>query len=297
MRGADFAASPTFEQVLARRLGDGAARRAEASRQRRALIDEVTGPGDAIAVPANASRDLVDDVKACGRRPRFVAVDEVGAAVVDPALDVAAVWIQTIAGVVPPLPTDEPDPVRLIDASDTVVDSMHPRIASFVLADDTTVSAQRSRRQQVAVGLTHAAGLPLIEARPVDGPVPSGVVVRLPAEADPITFVAYARAELTGIDWLPLRRPLHPQARQHLDTDQLARSADHLARLVIVPVGPTMADDEIGHAVLGITKTAEYTGWRWLTDPEQACWYAEWLVDRYGPDHEAYRPAFALAAR
>lgn len=304
MRGADFPASPTFDQLLDHHLGDRDARRADLRRRRRAVIDATTTRGDVIDVPANASRDLVDDVKACGRKHRFCALDARGAPVAEPSGDAAAVWVQTIAGAIPPMPHPRSGPIRLIDAGDTVAISPSPNVAAPDLAPglDTTllVSEQQRRYRQVATGLVHAAGLPLMTNDPdggtatVDGAVPTGVVVQLPAEADPITFIAYARAELTCIDWLPLRRPLHPQARQHLDADQLAESAHHLARLLIIPIGPTMTEEEIGHAVLGITKTAEYTGWRWLADHEQVRWYRTWLVERYGPDHEAYRPAFTL---
>jgi len=281
---------------------------------RRTLTQASTSPGDLVAVPAHASRELVDVIKACGRRVVFAPVDAEGATDVDGLPAVAAVWHQTAAGIVPTrarldsradAPGTSPQHgAVLVDAYDTVVVGRdRTRLAGLELAltsnTAATIAAQRQRWQDVWFGLMHAAGLPLLgeERAPTASPpapaaIPSGVVVRLPAGCDPTTFVAYAQAERTGVEWLPSRRPLHPQARLTLDSDQLRRSIDHLARLVVVPVGPTMTDEEIGHAVLGIVKAAEYTGWRWHLDPQHARQYAASLLDRYGPDHEAYRPAF-----
>lgn len=294
--------------MIAARFGDHADRRAAISRRRRHLIERSTRPGDLVAVPANASRDLVDDVKASGRMPRFAPVDAQGAPTLASIPPVAAVWIQAIAGIVPEFEhSTRPGPIQLIDAGDTLAGSPHPRVASTRVEDlngRAAIDDQRRNYGEVVEGIVHAAGLDVIDpwrpsTRPPDSdarvsPVPTGVVVQLPAGADPVTFAAFARAEFTGIEWLPLRRPLHPQARHHLAANAVRASIDHLARLLIVPVGPTMTDEEIGHAVLGIVKTAEYTGWRWFTDRDRARWYVEWLDDRYGRDHEAYRPAFPL---
>jgi glutathione synthase/RimK-type ligase-like ATP-grasp enzyme len=47
-------------------------------------------------------------------------------------------------------------------------------------------------------------------------------------------------------------------------------TASHLARWLLVPVGPDYTDEEIKHAVLGVVKAAEYTGMRWAADPGRA---------------------------
>lgn len=309
MRGADFVASPTFEQLARRRLAERASLRSERALQLRSLTEAATRPGDRVAVPAHASRALVDAVKAGGRDVVYAPIGPTGATDVAGIGDVAVVWHQTIAGVHAPGPTDvDGGPVELIDAHDTVVPHPVPGVAGVVLPDgdaaverepvpaDVLVAAQVDRVAAVTAGLRHAAGLPIVTGGEVvgAGPVPTGVVVRLPAAADPLTFAAYARAELTGVEWFALRRPLHPQARHRLCRSELTASLGHLARLVIVPVSPFATDEEVGHAVLGIVKTAEYTGWRWHDDPERAAQYARWISDRYGRGHEAYRPAFEV---
>lgn len=304
MRGADFVASVSFERLAREIAGGSDAGRAELSRQRRALVDAATAPSDRVAVPAHASRDLVDDVKACGRAVVFAPIAPNGSTDVTDIDDVAAVWHQTVAGVHAPGSSSTPaDPVDLVDAHDTVMLRPAPGVASLELSDGAPgthaasdiVALQRDRVAAVETGLRQAAALPIVSASgdATDaGPIPTGVVVRLPAAADPLTFAAYAQAELTNVDWFAMRRPLHPQARHRLTPEQLGSSLDHLARLVIVPVSPFATDEEIGHAVLGIVKTAEYTGWRWHDDPEHAGQYARWISERYGVDHEAYRPAF-----
>lgn len=301
MRGADFAASVSFERLVRELVGGSDAIRAELSRQRRALIDAATTPGDRVVVPAHASRDLVDAVKACGRSVVFAPIAPDGSTLVGGTSEVAAVWHQTVAGIHAPGATSTPSGlVHLVDAPDTVVVRAVPGVAGVRLSDGTSevrrvsdiVASQRDRVAAVSAGLRHAAALPIISAAGDAGPVPTGVVVRLPDAADPLTFAAYAQAELTGTEWFALRRPLHPQARHRLTPEQVDASLGHLSRLLVVPVSPFATDEEIGHAVLGIVKAAEYTGWRWHDDPEHAASYANWISERYGSDHEAYRPAF-----
>jgi hypothetical protein len=76
-----------------------------------------------------------------------------------------------------------------------------------------------------------------------------------------------------------------------------AATAANLARWLLVPVGPDYTDAEIGHAVLGVVKASEYLGVRWRTDPARAAAYAALLTERYGPDHDAYRPVFEVDGR
>jgi hypothetical protein len=62
----------------------------------------------------------------------------------------------------------------------------------------------------------------------------------------------------------------------------------------LIPCGPDYTDEEVTHAVLGPVKVAEYLGLRWWTDPQYAAAYAREMIRRYGPDHDAYRPAFLV---
>lgn len=72
-------------------------------------------------------------------------------------------------------------------------------------------------------------------------------------------------------------------------------TAAHLERWLLAPLGLHTAADEVAQIVLGIVKAAEYLGVRWRTNPQRAAAYAALLTERYGPDHDAYRPAFATA--
>lgn len=148
---------------------------------------------------------------------------------------------------------------------------------------------QQDRLAETWHGLAEAAGLALLA---LDGAsaLAQHVAVRIPDEADISTFYAYVAAENTPVRWLPLLRPLHPAAIGALG----AATAAHLARWLLVPVGPDYTDAEVGHAVLGIVKASEYLGVRWRTDPIRAAAYARLLDDRYGPGHDAYRPVFQV---
>jgi hypothetical protein len=66
---------------------------------------------------------------------------------------------------------------------------------------------------------------------------------------------------------------------------------------MLLPVGPAFGQEEIGHLVLGLVKAAEHLGVRWRTDPERATWYARWLNEAYGPNHDGYRPVFDTTVR
>lgn len=147
---------------------------------------------------------------------------------------------------------------------------------------------------EVRLGMEAGAGMPMAER--ADGALPHGLAVRIPDEADLATFISYVRNELVALDWLPEAQPMFYVAYQVAQDPALTRrSAEHLARWVMSPIGPDFVDDEITHAVLGILKAAEYTGVRWYTNPGRARWYGEMLVDWYGPHHDAYHPAFAIA--
>jgi hypothetical protein len=151
---------------------------------------------------------------------------------------------------------------------------------------------QGDRLEETRRGLQEAAGLPLL---PADGgsALAQHVAVRIPDESDATTFYAYVCGENTPVRWLPLVRPLHHAALGAAG----AATAANLARWLLVPVGPDYADAEIGHAVLGVVKASEYLGVRWRTDPARALAYAALLTERYGPDHDAYRPVFEVDGR
>lgn len=140
-------------------------------------------------------------------------------------------------------------------------------------------------------GLREAAGLPLLP--PTEGgTLARYVAVEVPSESDVATFYAYVRGEHTPVRWLPEVRPLHYAAVRERGARAGGPTALHLARWLLVPVGPDYTDAEVEHAVLGIVKASEYLGVRWRTDPARAAAYAALLDEAYGPGHDAYRPLF-----
>lgn len=146
---------------------------------------------------------------------------------------------------------------------------------------------------EVRLGMEAGAGLPMALNPSGHWALPFGLAVRIPDEADVPTFISYVRNELVDLDWLPELQPIFyaaPQVTQ--DRARTRRSAEHLARWIVSPIGAEFVDDEITHAVLGILKAAEYTGVRWYTDPQRAQWYHDLLMEWYGPTHDAYRMAF-----
>lgn len=152
---------------------------------------------------------------------------------------------------------------------------------------------QQANLTAVREGLIAAAGLPLVEALP--GGLGQHLAVRVPEPCDAATFYAYVLGEQTPIRWLPAQRPLHYAAIRRDGAPDAALSAECLSRVLPVPVGPGYTAEEVKHAVLGITKAADYLGVRWSTNPERAAWYAQQMVDWYGPDHDAYRVLFTGA--
>lgn len=153
---------------------------------------------------------------------------------------------------------------------------------------------QLAVEQAVRFGMEAGAGLPMADR--ADGALPFGVPVRVPDEADVATFVSYVRNELVDLAWLPEVQPMFYVAFQATrDAALTRRSADRLARWVMSPVGPEFVEDEVTHAVLGLLKAAEYTGVRWFTNPGRARWYGDLMVEWYGPNHDAYRPAFSIS--
>ena len=283
MRGADFVSLPTLDQLC---------RESDLTQQRRdAIAASDVAVDERIGVPANASRALVDAVKSTGGRPVFCPLDEWLRPM--PPADVRIVWVQSFAGHVPDL-----GPLRdhrvLVDAGDAFVSRNEPGVAGPRIADGHLLVAQRAAVAAVAMGVVGAAGLDTCVVDPSSAVVPMGVAVRLPADADVTTFVAYLEGEQTGAQWAPRRRPLHSQAQYQLTADECAQSAQNLSRFVHLPVGPSFDDEHVDHSVLGVVKTAEYTGWRWINDRAQVAWYESWLVEKYGTGHDAYRPSWPV---
>lgn len=166
--------------------------------------------------------------------------------------------------------------------------------AQRVAGPDGLAARQLWLDAEVRLGMEAGAGMPM--AARADGVLPHGLPVRIPEEADLGTFISYVRNELVSLDWLPEVQPMFFVTYQVTQDPALSRrTAEHLSRWVMSPIGPDFADDEITHAVLGILKAAEYTGVRWYTNPGRARWYGEMLVDWYGPDHDAFHPAFAIS--
>jgi hypothetical protein len=139
-------------------------------------------------------------------------------------------------------------------------------------------------------GLCEAAGLPLLP-QVAYGPLPHSIAVRIPDACDATTFTAYVKAEHTPARSISDVRPLYHEAARMVAG---RTTADQIGRWLLVPVGPEWSDEEIRHAVLGVAKAADYLGVRWYTDHARAAWYARLMIERYGADHRAYRPVFAL---
>jgi hypothetical protein len=149
---------------------------------------------------------------------------------------------------------------------------------------------QESALSLVWTGLQEAAGLPLMPLS-TGRALAHGVAVCVPDEGSPSLFWSYASRENTPIHWLPEVRPIHYAANA-----SHAASIAMLERWLFVPVS---ADDDstiLKQAILGVVKTAEYLGLRWRTDPVRAAHYAAKLDEIYGPEHDAYRPAFPTPA-
>ncbi len=120
------------------------------------------------------------------------------------------------------------------------------------------------------------------------------MAIRVPEESDLPTFLAYGRNELVPVWWLPELQPVFYVSYQvSRDLELTRRTADHLSRWLMSPLGPDFLEEEIVHAVLVMVKPADYTGVRWYTDPERAHWYNELMLEWYGPAHDAYRKTFA----
>ena len=109
--------------------------------------------------------------------------------------------------------------------------------------------------------------------------------------------LVFGRNELLPVDWFPEIQPVFYVGFQVTrDAAMTRRSAEHLSRWLLSPLGPDFLDEEVVHAVLVMVKAAEYTGVRWYTDPARANWYNDLMLEWYGPTHDAYRTAFVVEA-
>jgi hypothetical protein len=366
VRGADYIAHPPLDQTLvlpitselsATDLHSAQAAWSDAlggapvvllrsvARARALLLQALEiAPGEAVGLPANASRELTEAVKQQRAVPRFrdLAADLRMQTVPEQGRPCRVNWVQPCGGA---WPVDAlPDSALLVDASDTVPsfdrDAEHSatatlyglfltadersagallvcrdgqlaqRLAALAAPDDTPNAAlARAQLQRLAGanglaarqhavlaavrhGLSQAAGLPLLAATPAT--LAQSVAVVVPPPCDAATFYAYVLGEQTPVRWLPTLRPLHYAAIRPDGAANATTTAQHLARVLLVPVGPDFSEEEVNHTILGITKAADYLGVRWFTDPTRANWYAAQMNEWYGADHDGYRPLFAL---
>jgi len=299
---------------------------------RRAILQAVgVRAGEPITLPANANRPLVEACRASGAGLVFADLEaDLSLAMGHPASRIT--WAQPVAGLSGRLPA--PTDGLCLDLADSIPGDApspaevtlyglhldpHPDQAGALIVCQATAVARAiaaalgpagradwrraerqcwrlgalSRQQHQALaeahgGLREASGLPVADLQPSLA-LAGGIGVQVPPECDPATFYAYVRAENTPVRWLPELRPRHYAARAHAATEA------HLARWLLVPIGPGYSQTEIAHSLLGVVKAADYLGVRWYTQPQQAADYAALMTDWYGPDHDAYRPAFPLA--
>lgn len=312
----------------------------------RALLLRALGvqPGEAVGLPANATRELAEAVKHHPATPRWLDLGPELALVIDPERleGVRVIWAQPFGGAweatapeetallvdagdgLPEVgPTERPGAVATIYGlhlaadprrSGALIVCQDPALAialealarpedqpdaALALAQlrrltgsDGLAARQRAALEAARQGLREAAGLPLLAAAPAV--LAQSIAVRIPEPCDAATFYAYVLGEQTPVRWLPALRPLHYAAIRADGAPAALATASHLARVLLVPVGPDYTAEELKHAVLGITKAADYLGVRWATDPARAAWYAGLMTEWYGPDHDGYRPLDTL---
>jgi hypothetical protein len=287
--------------------------------------------GEAVGLPANATRDLTESIKHHGAQPRFLDLDS------DLQLmgDLPRVtWSQVAGGASPrtgnwhdysdtlPLPGARQTGVRVYglhldrdpgqsgalvvfgdDAAD-LYDAARPLMTGKLLPDLARAAAQAERLQRIAqaqqdnlcevyAALQASAALPMLPVS--DTALGHGVWVRVPPEADAVTFYAYVEQENTPVYSVTELQPLHYAAVRPGGAPNYLKTGAHLARWLLVPVGADYTDEEIKHAVLGIVKAADYLGVRWYCDHDYAREYTALMDSMYGEAHDAYRPVFELA--
>ncbi len=304
------------------------------ARARRLLLQTLDVAGRAVYLPANATHSLVEEVKRAKVRPTFAPLDAQLNLALPTAAPVA--WAEPVAGLPsdPPeqaafLVIDHADTVPIgplpRGVGDVLLFGLHlsanaAEAGALLCFQDATVAAQVSRRlsgadepdwaratwqvqrlayhlppqqqrlAQLEQALAAAVGIP---HRALTNPcaLAHGIAVQVPQICTTATFYHYAQGENTPVAWLPFVRPIHPAAAAG---DLM--TALHLERWLLAPLGLYATSEVIDQTVLGIAKAAEYLGVRWYTNPQRAAAYARLLDERYGPGHDAYRPAFALTS-
>ena len=303
------------------------------ARARRALLQTLCATGDSVVLPANASYELVESVKRAKIKPMFANLDR--QLHLAPAKPVTVAWAEAMAGLptgctgaTERLVIDYADsaPAGQLTAipADVLLFGLHlapqaEEAGALLLFQDAALAQQVNARLRAAdepdwaraawqlqrlahhaprhqqaltelqEALHAAAGLPLLPLTNAPA-IAQGVAVQIPPESTPSIFYHYAQGENTPVAWLPYLRPLHPMAAA-----QVLTTAAHLERWLLAPLGLRTTAAELAQIVLGIVKAAEYLGIRWRINPQRAAAYAALLTERYGPDHDAYRPAFAIA--
>jgi hypothetical protein len=287
--------------------------------------------GEAVGLPANASRDLTESVKHHGAQPRFLDLDDDLRLIGDLP---RVTWSQVAGGAgqgadgwhdysdTLPVPGArhrgvsvfglhlDADPAHagaLIVFGDDAAD-LHEttsRLMTGKLLPDMAraaaqaarclelASRQSDRLQEVYDALRDAAALPMLPVSEVA--LGHGVWVRIPTEADAATFLAYVEQENTPVRSLTELQPLHYAAVRPGGASGYLATGINLSRWLLVPVGPDYTEEEIKHAVLGIVKAADYLGVRWYCDHAYAQEYAAMMDSMYGDGHDAYRPVFKIA--
>jgi hypothetical protein len=287
--------------------------------------------GEAVGLPANATRDLTESVKHHGAQPRFLDLDSdlrlmgdlprvTWSQVAGGALQGADNW-QDYSDTLPVpgarhtgvsiyglhLDADPAHAGALIvfgDAAADLYQVAHSLVTPKLLPDLGRAAAQALRLQSIArqqqnklcevyAALQDAAALPMLPVSEVA--LGHGVWVCVPPEADAATFLAYVEQENTPVRSLTEIQPLHYAAVRPGGAPGYLATGAHLARWLMVPVGPNYAEEEIKHAVLGIVKAADYLGVRWYCDHDYAREYAALMDRMYGEAHDAYRPVFEIA--
>jgi predicted transcriptional regulator len=165
----------------------------------------------------------------------------------------------------------------------------HGALAAHLPVWEALVQRQQTVLAAIAAGVREAAGLVVVMPANV---LADAVLVQIPEEAPASAFYAYASAENTPVQWMPLVRPVHHAA---LRSGRGAATQRNLARWLALPAAPGYDEEQVRHTVLGIVKTAEYLGVRWRTDPLRAAAYAALMDEMYGAGHDAYRPNFPTA--
>ena len=289
-------------------------------------------PGDSVALPANATRDLVEAVKRHRIKPHFLSISGDLSLQVNLANPPTVIWSEGIGG----LRLDSVMRPTVLDYADTVPTALPPFDADVMLW-----GLHLNPRTEDAGALVFFRDPALTrtirtERRATDLPDPARAAV----QAQRVAILAEKQASVLHQVSVGLRDaaglPLYPfgafaglahhiavripdevdvatfyayvmgentpvawlathRAMHYAAVRDQGLRGEGIAKWILVPVGPDYTFEEISHATLGIAKAADYLGIRWYTDPTQATHYADLMDKRYGQNHDAYRPRFSIA--